>query len=419
MKTYYYMSDRNRRSSYLAHHGIKGMHWGARNGPPYPLDYSSHTVEQKRKNAKSTIDGDPDTTVKKYKSNRQNGNNRNPTGKDAWEMDKDNRFKESLNTKSTKANKSTTTKFKNDEVHRNTKKIITAAAIGVGVGAGIYLAYKYNAVSRISDYIRSNTKNQPMSEVNLLKQSVKDPNIRKILSNSLSEVDTVLPAGSVLKREVGNDDFDLQKTAGRAMYTTFKESDASIYRQFLRDWPGTGKRYEVTMEALKDIKMPSDVKAIEIFNKVWEENPEYKEHLIQTIMTNGLTREAAEREVKNDPFSSGMYALVKGGKDSEIFYNELRKNGYNAVRDYFDSPVPGSGMRLTSRISDHATILLDAYKDVKVKDISKVDSLAFHNVTPSVLKDLETIMNNTKVGTMRVNAAYWYKLLKDSQRIRL
>lgn len=189
MKTHY-MSYRNRRSSYLAHHGIKGMHWGARNGPPYPLGYSSHTAEQKRKNAKSTIDGDPDTTVKKSKSNHQNGNNRNHSGPDAWEMDKDRRFRESINTKSTKANKSTNTKFKNDEVHRNTKKIIAAAAIGVGVGAGIYLAYKYNAVSRISDYIRSNTKNRPMNEVNLLKQSVKDPNIRKILSNSLSEVMT-------------------------------------------------------------------------------------------------------------------------------------------------------------------------------------------------------------------------------------
>lgn len=175
MKTYYYMTDRNRRSSYLAHHGIKGMHWGARNGPPYPLDYSSHTSEQKRKNSKSAIDGDPDTTVKKSKGNSQNGINRNLTGQDSWEMDKDRRFRESINTKSTKSNKSTTTKFNNDEVHRNTKKIIAAAAIGVGVGAGIYLAYKYNAVSRISDYIRSNTKNHPMSEVDLLKQSVKDP----------------------------------------------------------------------------------------------------------------------------------------------------------------------------------------------------------------------------------------------------
>lgn len=25
-------------SNYLAHHGILGMHWGRRNGPPYPLD---------------------------------------------------------------------------------------------------------------------------------------------------------------------------------------------------------------------------------------------------------------------------------------------------------------------------------------------------------------------------------------------
>ena len=24
--------------SELYHHGIKGMHWGVRNGPPYPLD---------------------------------------------------------------------------------------------------------------------------------------------------------------------------------------------------------------------------------------------------------------------------------------------------------------------------------------------------------------------------------------------
>lgn len=23
---------------YLAHHGIKGQHWGVKNGPPYPLD---------------------------------------------------------------------------------------------------------------------------------------------------------------------------------------------------------------------------------------------------------------------------------------------------------------------------------------------------------------------------------------------
>ena len=36
---------------YLCHHGIKGQKHGVRNGPPYPLDYSKLSPEE-RKNAK-------------------------------------------------------------------------------------------------------------------------------------------------------------------------------------------------------------------------------------------------------------------------------------------------------------------------------------------------------------------------------
>ena len=32
----------------LQHHGILGMHWGRRNGPPYPLDGSSHSASEKK-----------------------------------------------------------------------------------------------------------------------------------------------------------------------------------------------------------------------------------------------------------------------------------------------------------------------------------------------------------------------------------
>ncbi len=39
----------------LSHHGIKGQKWGKRNGPPYPLDYNSHSVSEKRLNSKSVL----------------------------------------------------------------------------------------------------------------------------------------------------------------------------------------------------------------------------------------------------------------------------------------------------------------------------------------------------------------------------
>lgn len=35
-------------SNYLAHHGILGMKWGKKNGPPYPLDASDHSAAEKK-----------------------------------------------------------------------------------------------------------------------------------------------------------------------------------------------------------------------------------------------------------------------------------------------------------------------------------------------------------------------------------
>lgn len=43
MTRYVYISD-----SYLAHHGIKGMKWGKRNGPPYPLDASDKSAAERK-----------------------------------------------------------------------------------------------------------------------------------------------------------------------------------------------------------------------------------------------------------------------------------------------------------------------------------------------------------------------------------
>ena len=51
-------------ANYLYHHGIRGMSWGKRNGPPYPLGFSAHSAKEKRLNPKSTIDGKPEESSK-------------------------------------------------------------------------------------------------------------------------------------------------------------------------------------------------------------------------------------------------------------------------------------------------------------------------------------------------------------------
>lgn len=36
----------------LYHHGIKGQKWGDKNGPPYPLSASSHSLSEKKEGTK-------------------------------------------------------------------------------------------------------------------------------------------------------------------------------------------------------------------------------------------------------------------------------------------------------------------------------------------------------------------------------
>lgn len=38
--------------TYIAHHGIDGQKWGVRNGPPYPLGYSKHSISEKQAGTK-------------------------------------------------------------------------------------------------------------------------------------------------------------------------------------------------------------------------------------------------------------------------------------------------------------------------------------------------------------------------------
>lgn len=50
---------------YLQHHGILGMHWGFRNGPPYPLGFGKHSASEKKAGWTKSLDGGSDPAKKK------------------------------------------------------------------------------------------------------------------------------------------------------------------------------------------------------------------------------------------------------------------------------------------------------------------------------------------------------------------
>lgn len=47
----------NKKKNDLEHHGILGMRWGRKNGPPYPLDGSDHSASEKKAGWKKSLGG--------------------------------------------------------------------------------------------------------------------------------------------------------------------------------------------------------------------------------------------------------------------------------------------------------------------------------------------------------------------------
>lgn len=76
---------------YLAHHGILGMKWGRRNGPPYPLDGADHSASEKKAGWRKSLGGGGESSsvrkkngkVKSKSKNRVSDSERNQIKEDA------------------------------------------------------------------------------------------------------------------------------------------------------------------------------------------------------------------------------------------------------------------------------------------------------------------------------------------------
>lgn len=63
-----YFNDILPNQDFLEHHGILGMHWGKKNGPPYPLDAGSHSSSEKKAGWRKSLDSDSEVSKKQIKT---------------------------------------------------------------------------------------------------------------------------------------------------------------------------------------------------------------------------------------------------------------------------------------------------------------------------------------------------------------
>lgn len=218
---------------------------------------------------------------------------------------------------------------------QNVKKAVIAGAAVVGVGAACVIAYRMSANKQLQSMTKTLDKTADVSDA-----------AKKALKTAAEDLDYVLPKGSEIHRMTGSKGFDLSKTIGQRTYVTVNNADRASYALFLKDWSGTGERWDVTLKATKDIVAPSDERARKIFKEIYDSDPSYRDELQKTLSKtfaqlmktsadSPLVRQETERMLK-DPFGAGMYAFVRQGKDADILTKAYTTRGYNAIVDYFD-----------------------------------------------------------------------------------
>lgn len=311
-------------SDELYHHGVKGMKWGVR-----------HDRELVGRKNKHIITNDQ---LQNYKQKTIDQQDRLLSEEQKW---------------------------KNRHRKEQMLKIGLAVAATAGIGAGICFAYKHGSIKQISNMLH---KVNP-TDAELINIKASD-----IMKQTLADADEVFAKGSKFHRMSAYKDVDFSKQTS-PLYTAYTEKDVLTYMTKLKDWSGTGERYDATLEAVRDLKFPSQQRAQQIFEELYKNDPTYKEELVNTITktykslgvigTDASIRHQAESWVNSDPFEAGIYSIVRREKDSQKLINLYKSKGYAGIEDYFDK---GS-------MSDFPVIIFDPSSSVVKTGERKVDDV--------------------------------------------
>lgn len=385
----------------LYHHGILGMKWGNRNGPPYPLsrDRNGHTAEEIKSGWQKSKLGTRNTAM--YDRNEAEAERRR-----YWQ-------KKGYSTPPAKKNiKKGSKTSSNTQTYKKTyldsiKRIASSNKVGK---AGV----------------------QPVKLSDEQKKKLK-------VAAAITAASLITAAGIYAYKKYGEDYFDYTIKAGdtiqtvtehgnrleigQAFYTAFKDSDKTKY---VANWGeklneygfGTGefkKKVEATLA--KDIKVANLKTAKQVFNDLMESNSEFRSYALGpggkmiengdlVLFNSSFDKFSTLALLNNDP-SSAYYE--KAQQMQKVFFDALKEKGYGGLIDVND--------RKNSGYDTLATIIFDktGLMDKKVTDLGSFDiEVAKRELDKIVMKEalVETIMapenvamGGASIGMLIANSA--------------